>query len=129
MSIEIKGLDRLYKKLGAVAAIDRLEKPMQRAVLRLQRRMQEYPPAPSRSRYIRTGTLGRRWTTRVERSGNGLVGKVGNVTRYGPLVQSSRFQTRIHKRTGWLTDERAVREEQAAIVADFAREIDRALAE
>lgn len=129
MSIEIKGLDKLYKRLGAAATFDRLEKPMQRGVLRLQRAMQEYPPAPSHSSYVRTGTLGRRWTTRVERSGNGLVGKVGNNTRYGPLVQSERFQTRFHRRTGWITDERAVREERAAIVADFAREINRALGE
>lgn len=129
MSIDIKGLDRLYRKLGKAAAMQTLEKPMQRSVLRLQRRMQDYPPAPAHSSYIRTGTLGRRWTTRIERSGNGLVGKVGNNTEYGPLVQSSRFQTRFHKRTGWTTDDQVVREEQAAIVADFQATIDKALAE
>lgn len=138
MSVEIKGLDKLYKRLGAAATFDRLEKPMQRGVLRFQYRMQDYPPAPRNSRYIRgygfpgrptSEKLGQRWTTRIERSASGLVGKVGNNTKYGPWVQSERFQTRFHRRTGWITDERAVREERAAIIADFAREIDRALGE
>lgn len=154
MSITIQGLDRLYRKLGKIASAQVLERPMQRAVLRLQRRMQEYPPALAavqgpasqpvrfstrggrqvgfiarrRKPYRRTGTYGRRWTTKVQRSSGGLVGRVGNNVAYGPYVGSERFQARIH-RGRWNTDERIVREEQAAIVADFQREIDRALAE
>lgn len=146
MSIEIKGLDKLYRKLDKAAAKQTLVKPMQRTTLRLQRRMQEYPPAlPPRqgpvsrrtSRrgarnfrlgYKRTGTYGKRWTTRVMSSGDGLVGKVGNNVKYGPYVGSKQFQARVHQGR-WNTDDQVVREEQAAIVADFAREIDRALAE
>lgn len=146
MSIEIRGLDRLFKKLGKVAATETLVKPMQRSVLRLQRRMQEYPPAlPSRqgptSRrttrrgarnfrqgYKRTGTYGRRWTTRVTASGGGLVGKVGNNVAYGPYVGSKQFQARVHQGR-WNTDDQVVREEQPAIVADFQATIDKALAE
>lgn len=127
-SIEIKGVAALFRKLGAVAAIETLEPPMQRAVLRLQAYMQVYPPAPAHSSYVRTGTLGRRWTAKVDRSSNGLTGKVGNVTKYGPLVQSARFQQRIFERIGWRTDERAVRDNEAAIVADFQAAIDKALA-
>lgn len=128
MSIEIKGVAELIKELGLFAALDKLEPPMRRAVYRLQAAMQDYPPAPSASRYIRTGTLGRRWTTKIERSADGLVGTVGNNTAYGPWVQSERFQARVHRRTGWMTDERAMRENEQAIVDDFEREIDRALA-
>lgn len=127
MSIEIKGMAELLAKLGKVGVIQVLEAPMQRAVYRLQAAMQDYPPAPSTSRYIRTGTLGRRWTTRIIKSSNGITGTVGNNTVYGPLVQSERFQTRTHKRTGWRTDQGAVDKERAAIVADFEQAIQRAL--
>lgn len=126
--IEIKGLDALYRKLDAAKATDTLEAPMQRSVLRLQAYMQDYPPQPSGSRYIRTGTLGRRWTHKIERSGSGLTGKVGNNTTYGPWVQSQQFQTRFHQRTGWRTDEQAVKDNEEAIVADFQAAIDKALA-
>jgi len=129
MAIEIRGIDKLMRKLGKATAISVLQKPMQRALLRIQRDMQEYPPQPASSRYRRSGTLGRRWTTRMTRSGGGLQGRVGNTTAYGPWVQSHRFQARVHRRTGWRTDERVIRENQQAIVADFQRGIDRALAE
>lgn len=39
---------------------------MQSATLRVQREMARYPPPPSTSRYRRTGTYGRRWTTRIK---------------------------------------------------------------
>lgn len=128
MSITVTGLDALFKKLDRVAAIDKLEEPMQRGVLRLEAYMKNYPPAPPLSRYVRAGTLGRRWTTApIERSANGLVGKVGNNVPYGPWVQSDRFQTRFHARDGWRTDERAVNENRAAIVADFQQAVDAAV--
>ena len=129
MSIEIRGIAELMAKLGAAEGVNKLRDPMKRAVLRIQYVMQDYPRAPASSTYTRTGTLGRRWTTKIDESGNGLRGKVGNNTIYGPWVQSERFQTRQHRRTGWVTDLRAVRENEAAIVADFEREIQRALGE
>jgi len=123
-SIDIDGLDKIFAKLDRVAAFDKLEAPMQRGVYRLQAYMQDYPAAPPLSRYIRTGTLGRRWTTKIERKNDGLVGKVGNNVPYGPYVQSDRFQTRFHRRTGWRTDSRAVSELEQAIRADFQQAID-----
>lgn len=154
MSIEIRGLDRLLKKLDAVTAARVIARPMARGVTRLQRRMQEYPPplaaiqgpasapvrfstrsgravnfiARRRKPYRRTGTYGRRWTTRITGNATGMVGRVGNNVRYGPFVGSERFQARIH-RGRWNTDERVVRQEQPGIVADFQSEIDQALAE
>jgi hypothetical protein len=128
MSITIRGLENLYKKLGAAAATKILEPPMNRAVLRIQRDMQAYPPSPPNSSYRRTGTYGRRWTVKVSRSGNGLSGTIGNNTRYGPLVGSRMFQTSAHRRTGWETDARAVATNEGAIVADFQSAVDRALA-
>jgi hypothetical protein len=127
VSVTVTGLDELFRKLDRAASFDKLEDPMQRGVLRLQAYMQDYPPAPPLSRYVRTGTLGRRWTTQVDRNANGLVGKVGNNVPYGPWVQSAQFQARFHARTGWRTDERAVEQNRAEIVADFQQAVNKAL--
>ena len=136
MSIEIRGMAELVAKLGKLAVIQVLRPPMQRAVNRLQAYMQHYPPAPAGSRYIRgygfpgrptSEKLGQRWTTRITESGNGITGKVGNNASYEPWVQSERFQTRFHKRTGWRTDQSAIDKERDVIVADFERTIQQAL--
>lgn len=126
MSISIEGLDKLYKKFDRVKATSTLVPPTQRAVLRIQRRMQKYPPQRPGSKYDRKGTLGKRWTVRVKRTGDAVQGKVGNATVYAPFVQSHQFQRRIH-RGRWQTDQRVVREEERVIVADFKRTVDKAL--
>lgn len=127
MSITITGMEQMYAQLGRIASHDKLEQPMQRGVYRLQAFMQDYPPAPTHSSYIRTGTLGRRWTTRIDRSTEGLVGTVGNNTKYAPFVQSQMFQRRVMQRIGWRTDQRAVEENRAAIVADFQQAVNEAI--
>ena len=137
MPIQITGLEQLFRKLDHAAANATLMPPMQRGVLRLEAFMKVYPPAPSHSRYIRgygfpghptSEKLGSKWTTKVDASSSGLTGRVGNNVSYGPWVQSSMFQTRFHAATGWHTDDGAVRANEAAIVADFAAAVDRALA-
>jgi hypothetical protein len=127
VSITVTGLTELYASVERVAAVAVLEPPMRRGVLRLEAYMKVYPSAPPMSRYRRTGTLGRRWTTRIERTTNGLTGRVGNNVEYGPWVQSERFQVRWHRRTGWHTDADAVRVNEAAIVADFEQAINVAI--
>jgi hypothetical protein len=136
MSIEIKGVDALVKKLGKVAAVKTLEPAMQRSVMRLQRDMAEYPPQRAGSRYIRgfgmeggrrtSERLGQSWTTKVTRSSRGLVGKVGNNTTYGPFVQSSRFQAWMHKGR-WQTDQDVIDKNRRPILRDFEREIEKAM--
>jgi len=128
MPIEIKGLEELFRKLDHAAAVQTLTPPMQRGVMRLQAYMQVYPPPPPDSKYVRSGTLGKRWTAKVDPSANGLVGKVGNRTPYGPFVQSGMFQTPWHRRTGWHTDSDAVAQNEDVILADFQQAVDRALA-
>ena len=125
-TITIRGIPELQAKLGKAAAIDTLRPPMQRAVYRLQRDMAEYPPQRTGSSYVRTGTLGRRWTTSVTQSFNGLIGTIGNNTIYGPFVQSERFQAGIH-RGRWQTDQQVADRNERAIVADFADAIERVL--
>lgn len=127
--ITITGIDALVRKLNSMERVnDVLSAPMQRAVLRLQRDMADYPPQRPGSSYVRTGTLGRRWTTKVERQSDGLTGRVGNNTVYGPFVQSSRFQAAVH-RGRWQTDEQILERNQQRIVDDFQQAIQRALDE
>jgi hypothetical protein len=126
-TIEIQGIDALIRKLDSMEQVnDVLNPPMQRAVLRLQRDMADYPPARPGSSYRRTGTLGRRWTTEITRNGNGLIGKTGNNTSYGPWVQSKQFQARVH-RGRWQTDEDVLERNRRRITDDFDATIQREL--
>ena len=139
--ITIQGLDALFRKFERVQAIAILTPPMQRAVLRLQRRLASYPPAIPDSRYVRgrgmankagrvtrltSEKLGSRWTTRVTRDAGGITGTVGNNASYVRWVQSAVDQANVHKGR-WPTDQSVLRDEGPVIVADFKSVIDTAL--
>lgn len=140
ISIRIEGVDRVIAKLGKVEGARVLDAPMQEAVRLVQRDMQEYPPPiamriRSNARgtatflgqgYRRTGTLGRRWTVRVRRLGDGVVGSVGNNTHYAPFVQSRRFQAWMH-RGRWQTDALVIQRRRDEIVRRFQAAIRQAL--
>lgn len=140
-NITIQGLDALFRKFERVQAIAILTPPMQRAVLRLQRRLATYPPAISGSRYVRgrgwankdgrvtrltSEKLGSRWTTKIARDAGGVSGTVGNNASYVRYVQSRVDQANVHKGR-WPTDESVLREEGPTIVADFKGAVDAAL--
>lgn len=140
-NITIQGLDALYRKFGAVQATTLLIPPMQRAVLRLQRRLATYPPPIPGSRYVRgrgmankdgrvtrltSEKLGSRWTTKVTRDAGGVSGTVGNNASYARYVQSQADQAKIHQKR-WSTDQSVLREEGPTIVADFKGAVDAAL--
>ena len=124
--ITIEGVEELQAKLGKIAARSVLKRPMQRSVYRLQRYMANYPASSATSSYRRTGTLGRRWTTKVKETTSGLEGRIGNNTEYGPWVQSSRFQAGVHQGR-WQTDEDSIKDNKRAITQDFQNAIDKAL--
>lgn len=125
-SIEIHGIPELFAKLGSAAATSTLRPPMQRSVFRLEAGMKKYPPQRGGTSYRRTGTLGRRWTSRISQDANGLEGKVGNNTSYGPFVQSQMFQAATHRGL-WQTDQEIATRETPFIVADFDQAIQEAL--
>ena len=126
VTIQIKGIDELIRKLGRAEGMKHLRAPMQRAVYRLQARMAQYPAQRTNSSYRRTGTLGRKWTSKIEQ-GNGIIrGKVGNNTEYAPLVQSYQFQARIHRGL-WQTDRYVMDTEHRTIIRDFESAINGAL--
>jgi hypothetical protein len=124
--IEVKGLDETLKRLDGLGGINALRPVMMKSLYRLQSYMQEYPPARPRSSYVRTGTLGRKWTAEatpvVTATGNELHGKVGIKLSYAPFVQSARFQARVH-RGRWRTDVMAIDANRERIIADFLAEI------
>lgn len=143
VTIQVVGLDKLVAKLGRMAAMDAMVQPMRRATERVRDSLGKYPAPPTfqghatwmtpkqrrwffanlragtiQVPYRRTGKLGQSWTTRVERTGTGLVGIVGNVRTYAPYVQDKGRQARIHQGR-WPVAQDAIKQNLAAIVADF----------
>jgi hypothetical protein len=127
MSVTIDGMEEVFRTLTRVAAIDKLEAPMQRSVLRLEAYMKDYPPPPLNSSYRRTGSLGRRWITDIERRNDGLIGRVGNNIHYARWVQSRMYQQRIFERIGWRTETQAIRANETAIRDDFQTAVNAAV--
>jgi hypothetical protein len=125
--ITIIGADRVIAKLGRAKGMEKLRPPMVRAVARLHQEMAAYPPEPRGSSYVRTGTLGRKWVTRIDQSLSEISGRIGNNTEYAPIVQSYQFQTWFHKRTGWQTDRQVMIRNRDAIIQDFQQAIRNAI--
>ena len=130
ISIEIKGMEAIQRKLKALEPREYAIGTMEVSVALLKNDIAPYPPAtdannPMARKWYERGygnrwqrkdgsiggkrtsqTLGRRWTTKVEMGG--MRGTVGNNATYGPFVQSAAKQTWYHRRTGWRTDEQAI---------------------
>ena len=121
-AIRIEGLRPVLKKLDRLADPDAFKRPMNQAVQHLHRRIAKYPKKPSHSTYRRTGTLGRKWTTKVEN--NGRRGEVGNNVNYAIYVQGPK-RRHFHKATGWKTIAEVAEQEQGAVVGYFEAEFKR----
>lgn len=143
MSIEIDSpaLNRVYDRLGHFATLQIMEAPMERSLIKVENAAKEYPDPPAPGEWAskthigqkraffallraglitgkRTGSLGRRWTKVIIRTGNDMEGRVGNNTTYGPFVMSEMFQARFHQGR-WRTERQIVRELRDEIVRDF----------
>jgi hypothetical protein len=73
--------------------------------------------------------LGRKWTSKVTKADDGLVGEIGTNVSYAPYVQGER-QNRIHARRGWPTLDGTVdrlAEDIIKIFEDAAGDIARAV--
>ena len=126
IEIQISGVESLLAKLTSAQGNSKLRAPMDKSVKLLEQRMKKYPPQRAGSHYVRTRRLGPSWTTEIAENANGLVGKVGNNTEYGPFVQSQQFQARIH-RGRWQTDAQVMESERPTIERYFQEAIDKAL--
>ena len=84
-----------------------------------------------RGGYRRTGTLGRKWTSKVRRLPNGLQGVLGNNTGYATYVQAPFGETggqqRFHRASRWRTIDQAVLQKQNVINRIWGREINEVL--
>ncbi len=153
MTIELKGMEDIIKKLESLNQPAVFRTPMKQSVAHLHRTIAKTPtgnqhrPQPfktDRSRrfffaalrkgdievpYKRGSSPGSEklttsWTTKV--SADGRRGVVGNDTSYGRLVQGAR-QTAYHKKTGWKTVQEVAKKEQKAILRFFQQAYERAL--
>ncbi len=125
----ITNVDQVIRALDQRGAsiLDVLQGPLDRGAFRIEAAMKKYPRQRP-TRYRRTGTLGRRWTTR-RISAPGMVGReVGNNTEYAPFVQSAELQAYMH-RGYWQTDEDVTRAEAPGIVRDVEATLARSLAD
>lgn len=122
--VTITGVEIVNARLSRLQGMRWAVRPMRRSVLLLQNRMATYPPQRPGSRYVRTGTLGKNWTTKVEESPNRVLGIVGNSrTSYAPWVQSARFQAGIH-RGRWQTDEQVAGQSRIEIAELFRQGVE-----
>ena len=138
-AIQIEGIDELIKKLGKVDGPKVLVEPMEWSVRAVEDTIKPYPPAWPESTYRRgqdprSEDLGGRWTSKVQQSMSGVVGKIGNNASYAPWVQSHQFQNRRtdskdrHMFLGrWKTDLQAINENRKNIERRFKLAIDKAL--
>ena len=75
-SIKIDGLDPILKKLNGLSNRAISHRAMTRATAFVHDRIDKYPAKPAHSTYVRTGILGKSWTTKI--SDGGRTGWVGN---------------------------------------------------
>ena len=98
--------------------LDVLEGSLDRGGFRIEAAMKVYPPPPSGSSYRRTGTLGKRWTTKPIRTTTEVGREIGNNTDYAPLVQSEELQSTVH-RGRWQTDAQILQQTAPHLLRDI----------
>ena len=156
MTVEIKGLDKLQKKLGNLQNFSRWAyAPMEQAVAIIEDDVKQYPqkragafsslatPAQKRAYwakvrsgeithgaggYRRTGTLGRKWVSEVKNMPNGVQGVIGNNTEYAKYVHGNANQQLFHFASGWKDENRLIMDNEAAINKVFQVAVSKELA-
>jgi hypothetical protein len=127
-SIEIKGMDVLFRKLGTMEKVqDHLEPRMKHWTDTVLNEWHNYPPPLPNQRYVRTLKLSRGRRTIIQRVANGLVGIARNEgVPYSPWVIKAKTQAGIH-RNRWNTDEGMVQKYTPLIQADFDKAVQDAI--
>ena len=120
--IEIKGLDKLIRKIDTLEKMDAVKGALRLAGKEIEKRMKKYPPEKPESTYQRTKLLGQSWTTQTRDKGFTVI--VGNNVEYGPFVQSQKDQAWMHK-DFWHTDEQVVEEDGDKVKAMLADAINK----
>jgi len=102
LQIEVFGVPEALAKLTPLEQTAFLEGTLFRAATIIQGELAQYPSQPSGTTYRRTGTLGRRWTSRKDTGGDQIAVEVGNNTEYAPYVMGQGTQARWNSH--WQTD-------------------------
>ena len=115
--ITVEGLDALIRRMDeAPTLVRRLAgDAIEKSVHVIHREVAKYPPPPPGSTYRRTGTLGRSFTTRVNR--RKFFGEVGTRLEYAGYVIGER-QAAVHKGR-WTTVEQVAAKLRPKIVKFF----------
>lgn len=115
MRLDATGIEALARQL----AVD-LEPAIQAGAMGIAAALQDviapYPPPPPRSSYQRTGQLGQGWRIR----GVPMGAVLENRTLYAIDVHGSPGQTRTHRRTGWVSEDDAIKRVDAAPIMERA---------
>jgi hypothetical protein len=136
--IEIVNLEEFQRQVEALRAAIRkefpdglmaeMEKRLAQALHLLAGHAAVYPQQPAGSRYARTRTLGRLWTTahpQITVRGHVIDARIGNATPYGPYVQDPEGQAWMH-RGRWQTTDDVVQAhvgEVEGLIADVGLEV------
>lgn len=95
---------------------------LERGAVGMVQALATYPAPPPSSTYVRTGTLGQRWTI-----GRGdMLRRVGNNTVYAPPVQDRDSQARVHQGR-WPTAQGVAEKAVDGMVTDLGARIGEAL--
>lgn len=155
LDVRLDGMDEAIAELQALNAdlLGIVEPAFVRGALRVEDVLKEYPAPPAAGEwarqtspkqkaaffarlktngagqsdhYRRTGTLGRRWTTKRIRTTTMVGAEIGNNTEYGRWVQDDALQARMH-RGRWVTDVQALEQVDEDVVDDVRSELVNAL--
>lgn len=149
MTSEIRGLDKLLRKLNNLASLRAAKRGLKAAALHIKGKIAKYPPSteaniPMQPRWYERGygskwmtakglvhgsktseTLGRRWT--ISERNAGLTQIVGNNVSYGPYVQDRDLQAKIHELNNWPTVQDVTEDESDTVLKFVKAEVDKEL--
>ena len=147
-TIQIRGLDRITKKLNNLQELKAVRTALKAAALHVKGKVAQYPEESEANRPRKGGwyergygrkwygggkktseTLGRKWTT-AERDG-GLTQVIGNNVSYGPFVQGpdkdKDHRAWFHKKRGWKTTQEVAEQESKTVVEFVQSEVEKVL--
>ena len=150
VSVEVKGLDELERKIGGLATLRTVRVGLKAGAVHVKGKADDYPPSTianspgnPKGRWYERGygprwmtrqgvhgrktsqTLGRKWTM-AERN-NGMTFIIGNNVTYGPYVQDREKQAWFHRQRGWRTVQDVAEDELDTVTRFVQQEIDKQL--
>ena len=142
--IEIKGLDKLVKKINTLQKMDALKAALKNAAYMLAGEMAEYPPETAANRpptpfYIRgrglqtasgnlfnSGNIANSWERAKPTIRNkGFTVAIGSNVSYVRFVQAHDKQARWMKDIGWQTDQQVLDDNKNEVKAELADAINK----